>query len=143
MDPAGEAVRREILVSEPRAPEAPLPWTEAFRTKAVIFATDIVVSGPAQLLNHSALNTDISLYAVQQQRTPQGFEQLAVVRPNVGREVRCQLDGWKLAASNSIRIIARPGPCDVEVIATGDAFWKDVDGHEQRGDKLEFIGKIP
>ncbi len=129
--------------SAPRPPAAPLPWTDRFARKAVIFAKDIVVVGPPGLLEHSALNTDLSLYAVEQKNTSQGFEQWATARPDVLREVRCQLDQWQLAASHSIRVLMRPDHCDVTIQANGDAFWADLNGNEERGERLEFVGKVP
>lgn len=129
--------------SAPRPPAAPLPWTERFQNKAVLFARDIVVVGPPGLLEHSALNTDLSLYAVEQKNTSQGFEQIATARPDVLREARCQLDQWQLAASQSIRVLMRPDHCDVTIQASGDAYWADLNGNEERGERLEFVGSVP
>ena len=137
----GQAGTQEATA--PRPPAKPLPWTDRFQRKAVIFAQDIVVVGPPGLLEHSALNTDLSLYHVEQKKTSQGFEQISRVRADVNREVRCQLDQWQLAASRSIRIVMRPEPCDVTIQATGEAFWADLNSNEERGEQLEFVGKVP
>lgn len=141
-DPASSASGLEEA-SAPRPPAVPLPWTERFQQKAVVFARDIVVVGPPGLLEHSALNTDLSLYAVDQKNTSQGFEQIATARPDVLREARCQLDQWQLAASHSIRVLMRPDHCDVTIQASGDAYWADLNGNEERGERLEFVGSVP
>ncbi|HPF14700.1 MAG: hypothetical protein H6830_01540 [Planctomycetes bacterium] len=119
------------------------PWTDAFSKKCVLLARDIVVEGPPGMLVHSALTSDATRYVVKNKTTERGFEQLAVARPDVGREVRCQLDQWVLAAENSVLVIERPGPCPVRVIATGAAVWRDMDGNEQRDETLEFLGEKP
>ncbi len=126
----------------------PAPWTEDFMGKAVLLAERIRIEGPPGLREHTALRADDELYVRTVQTTPQGF--LQVVRPRDPQAsraaatclVRGQLDAWQLSAFAEITLLERPGPCPIVVVAEGEAFWQDVDGLEQRGERLEFRGEV-
>lgn len=121
----------------------PRPWTQAFKAGAILVGDTIRVEGPPGLMVHAALTVDDTLCILEQRSTKQGFLQIVTARAGAGREMRCQLDRWTLAAGKRIEILERFGPCDVTVVAEGSAFWRDLNGNVKRGKKLEFLGEQP
>ncbi len=128
------------LVLEPVA----LPsraWTDAFLRAAVLVADEIVIEGPRDLIDHVVLQQDQETTAYTTKTIPEGLWQELVVRPEMGVEVRAQLDGWSLAAFRRITVLSRPGKVPVTVRALGKAFWAEVDGSgERRQENLVFQG---
>ncbi|MEZ5973841.1 MAG: hypothetical protein R3F17_10135 [Planctomycetota bacterium] len=134
-----EASAPRPMLSEPE----PLAWTDAFAQKAVLLAETIEIEGPPGLRVHAALTADTDRYVVSQKATDEGLLQTVATRPEQGFEVRCQLDAWQLAAQH-IRVLERPGNCDVVVRATGAPVWVDpVRGRKEDPRELVFVGKLP
>ncbi|MCA9002181.1 MAG: hypothetical protein KDB61_09670 [Planctomycetes bacterium] len=135
----------------PTPPPKPAPWTEDFGQGAILIADTIRIEGPPGLMVHAALTVDDSLCILEQKTTEQGFLQVVTPRPlaqvknhpNAGRELRCQLDRWTLAAVHRIEVLERPGPCDVVITATGNATWRDLNNKVEEGERIEFRGTAP
>ena len=53
-----------------------------------------------------------------------------------------ELDNLAIVSLHSLTILERPGPVDVLVIATGDAFLKEKGADESRGSTLRIEGKV-
>jgi hypothetical protein len=128
------------LVLEPAAPPA-RPWTQAFRQACVLVADEIVIEGPFDLIDHVVLRQDEETTAYTTKTIPEGLWQELVARPQMGVEVRAQLDGWSLAALRRITVLQRPGEVPVTVRARGKVFWAAADGSgERRAEELAFQG---
>src|SRR5262245_17559491 len=128
------------LVLEPAPPPA-RAWTTAFQRPAVLVADEIFVEGPPDLVDHIALRQDqeSTLYATKP--VTEGLRQELAARPELGVEVRGQLDAWSLAALRRITVLIRPGEVPVTVRASGSAFWSATDGGgEKRDNELVFRG---
>ena len=122
---------------------APLPWTEAFQKPAVLIATDVRIEGPKGLLRHVATISDAEELNRVEKTIPEGFLQDIVVKPDaVGAEIRAQLDQLAIVATRRLTVLERPGPVDVVVLASGDAYWARGKEPEKRGDSLRLDGKI-
>lgn len=129
---------RSGLVLEPTA--APLrQWTEAFQHEAVLVANEIVIEGPYDLIDHVVLRQDEEASAYTTKTIPEGLWQELVARPEMGVEVRAQLDAWSLAAVKRITVLQRPGDVPVTVRALGRAYWSDGSA-ERRAENLAFQG---
>lgn len=130
--------------SEPPPPGAPPPqraWTGAFRREAVLLADEIVIEGPADLIDHVVLRQDEATAVYTAQTVTDGLLQELTARPEAGVEVRAQLDAWSLAAFRKITVLQRPGEVPVSVRASGNAFWAAADGSgERREQQLFFQG---
>ncbi|MFT5200082.1 MAG: hypothetical protein ACI87O_002756 [Planctomycetota bacterium] len=136
----------------PKPAPKPRPWTKAFDKGAILVGNTIRVEGPPGLLVNTALTVDDTLYILEQRTTAQGFLQVVTPRPGAGREMRCQLGRWTLAAAERIEILERIVPCDVLVVAEGLAgadgpeglaVWRDLNTNVQREVRLEFRGAQP
>lgn len=129
------------LVLEPLAPPA-RTWTRAFLRGAVLVADEIVIEGPHDLIDHVVLQQDEESTAYTTKTVAEGLWQELVARPEMGVEVRAQLDGWSLAAFKRITVLQRPGEVPVTVRALGKAFWAAADGSgERRQESLVFQGR--
>ncbi len=149
-DPEPEPAPQVREVAEPAKPveaAAPAPkpvaWTKAFDKGAILVANTIRVEGPPGLLTHAALTVDDTLFVLEQKTTGEGFLQVLTPRKGAGREMRCSLGRWTLAAAQRIEILERIVPCDVLVVAKGAAFWRDLNNNVQREERLEFRGAPP
>jgi hypothetical protein len=128
------------LVLEPGAPPG-RPWTGAFQHEAVLVADEIMIEGPFDLIDHVVLRQDEETSAYTTKTIPAGLLQELTARPEVGVEVRAQLDAWSLAAFKRITVLQRPGEVPVTVRAAGRAFWSAADGSgERRAETLAFQG---
>lgn len=142
---AGLACQREHPAGPPLVLEpAQLParvWTTAFQRPAVLVADEIFIEGPPDLVDHVALRQDqeTTLYATR--TVNEGLRQELSARPELGVEVRGQLDAWSLAAFQKITVLLRPDEVAVTVRARGNAFWSASDGSaEKRESELVFRG---
>lgn len=150
-----------IPVAAETAPEAPSeapgldelgpkPWTGAFLESSVLLADVIRVEGPEGLLEHMAIASDDALYIRSMETTPEGLLQVIEVKPPAAPLlvdenaplVRAQLDLWKLAAVRKLIVLERIDAAPAMVIASGEAFYRDVNGQLQNGERLEFTGEI-
>lgn len=125
--------------------QSDLPWTEDFRQPAVLLAREVRIEGPQGLLQHVATMSDPSELDRREQTRPEGFLQEITVRPEsekLGAEIRAQLDQLAIVATQRLSVLERPGPVDVLVIASGDAYYARGKESEQRGEILRFQGKI-
>lgn len=143
--PLGLACQREHAEDMPLVLEpAQLParvWTSAFQNGAVLVADEIFVEGPPDLVDHVALRQDqeTTLYATK--TVSEGLRQELSARPELGVEVRGQLDAWSLAAFQKITVLIRPGEVPVTVRARGNAYWSAADGSGgKRENELAFRG---
>lgn len=145
-DPADDVAGTPTTAAAPAAearPDGPKPWTDAFGQKAVIVAEHVRIEGPDGLLDHIAVSADDAFYerTVSHEGTT-----LTQVTLRLGDEVpiiRGQLDQWQIAAFRRITVIEHLEPCDVTVVATGDASLRDPLGKEERGETLRWVGTIP
>jgi hypothetical protein len=131
---------RSGLVLEP-LPAPARPWTDAFVQPSVLVADEIVIEGPSDLIDHVVLRQDEETTAYTTRTIPEGLWQELAARPQMGVEVRAQLDAWSLAAFKRITVLQRPGEVPVTVRAFGKAYWAAADGSgERRGEQLAFQG---
>lgn len=120
----------------------PPEWTGAFEKTAVMVARSFHIEGPAGLLDHVVASSDDALYDRSVELTPDGLMQV-IERPSEDvREIRVQLDAWKLAALERVVILERATDGPVHIIADGEAIWRDTDGHLLQAQRLEFSGEI-
>jgi hypothetical protein len=128
----------------PQLPDAaPLArdWTRAFQHEAVLVADEIVIEGPADLIDHVALRADKETNVYSTKTITEGLLQELVALPDSRIEVRGQLDAWSLAAFRRITVLQRPGEVPVTVRARGKAYWSAADGSgERRAEELVFQG---
>jgi len=118
-------------------------WTDRFFVTGALIARDVRVEGPDGLLEHIVVTQDLSVMDIVTKTTPDGLLQVITLKPDaIGEEVRAQLDNLALSALHSLTILERPGPVDVVVSASGDAFLKEVGADEQRGATLKVVGKV-
>jgi hypothetical protein len=107
----------------------------------VLLADEIVIEGPADLIDHVVLRQDEATAVYTAQTVTDGLLQELTARPEAGVEVRAQLDAWSLAAFRKITVLQRPGEVPVSVRASGNAFWAAADGSgERREQQLFFQG---
>lgn len=129
------------LVLEPPPPPVPTRWTGAFRHPAVLVADEIFIEGPPDLVDHVALRTDQETTQYASKTVTEGLRQELVARPEMGVELRGQLDLWSLVALRRITVLMRPGEVPVTVRARGSAFWSAADGSAQKREpELVFRG---
>lgn len=143
MGPAPES-GRPADASAPLGPAAePVAarWTDQFSQKAIVVAQEIRIEAPAGLINHLAVRSDDSLFDRVVETTEDGLRM--VWTPKVAGElIRGQLDNWSLTAFGRIVAVEKPWSEEVTVTALGEAFWQDVDGQEDRADRLEWRGEL-
>ncbi len=127
----------------PAEPDGPKAWTEAFTQKTVIVADHVRIEGPEGLLDHIVVSSDDVFY---ERTVTHNGAQLTQVTMRLEDDVpiiRAQLDQWQIAAFRQVTVIERAAPCDVTVVATGDASLRDPLGKEERGETLRWVGTIP
>jgi hypothetical protein len=118
-------------------------WTDRFFATGALVARDVRIEGPDGLLEHVVSTQDLTLMDVVSKTTPDGLLQTITLHPDaVGEEVRAQLDNLAIVCLHSLTILERPGPVDVVVIASGDAFLKEKGADELRGPTLRIEGKV-
>ncbi len=127
---------------EPFVPPPPLEWTGAFRETAVLIADSIRIEGPAPLIEHVVASSDKELYERSVTTTSRGLIQMVKRRPSSSREVRVNLDAWSIAAMNEVVIVETADQQPVQVLATGNVTWRDLDAHLIQGEQLQFAGAI-
>ena len=127
---------------EPFVPPPPLEWTGAFRETAVLIADSIRIEGPAPLIEHVVASSDKELYERSVTTTSRGLIQMVKRRPSSSREVRVNLDAWSIAAMNEVVIVETAAQQPVQVLATGNVTWRDLDAHLIQGEQLQFAGAI-
>jgi hypothetical protein len=110
---------------------------------AALIADEIVIEGPADLLDHVAIAQDPEVFAYVTRTTSEGLLQELTVKPGFGPvEIRAQLDAWALAATRRLVVLQRPAEVPVLVRATGNAVWLASDGSpERREPSLSFRGE--
>jgi hypothetical protein len=123
---------------------APRPWTQAFRSPALVVADSVYVEGPRGLLDHIAARTEDGFHSYVAETLPEGFQQrFEVLRPEAGVELRAYLDAYEIVAFRELIVLERPGELDVLLRASGDTFWRDVtSGAERRGPEFSRVGRI-
>jgi len=126
------------LTLDPAPPPA-RAWTSAFLKESVLVADEIVIEGPHDLIDHVALRQDEETTVYSTKTVPEGLLQELSARPEMGVEVRAQLDVWSLAAFRKITVLQRPGEVPVTVRARGNAYWSDG-SNERRQAELVFQG---
>ncbi len=119
---------------------APKPFPAAFQKEAILVADRISIEGPKDLLEHIALRTDSESFEHSMKTTERGLLQSLRRKPDVeGVDVRCQLDGWQIAALEQLVILQRPGEVAITIIADGNAAYLPTDGTpERREPRLTF-----
>ena len=120
-----------------------LPWTTRFRRRAsVLLANDVRVEGSQGLLDHIYCAAS-DKHVVNQRTDPRGLASRPSKR---ARERRSACGPLSMACaskpSGGSSSSKRVEPCDVHVTALGDAWWKDVNGTEERGETWERTGAI-
>ena len=125
-------------------PQAPRPWTPAFRQASLVIADRVHIEGPKGLLDHVATRAEDGFHSYEAETLPKGFEQrFRVLEPESGVELRAWLDNVEIVAMRELVVLERPGELDVLLRATGDAYWRDLEsGAERRGPELRFTGPI-
>ena len=116
-------------------------WTRAFLQEGVLVADEIHLEGPEDLLSHVAIQQDPEAIEYSTRTVTTGLLQELSARPEIGVEVRAQLDAWSLAALRRMTILQRPGEVPITLRAVGNAVWLAADGSgERRGETLVFQG---
>jgi hypothetical protein len=123
--------------------DQPKPWTDAFGQKAVIVAEHVRIEGPDGLLDHVVVSADDAFYERAVTHDGATLTQITMRLSNDVPIIRAQLDQWQIAAFRQVTVIERAEPCDVAVVATGDASLRDPLGMEERGETLRWMGTIP
>lgn len=120
------------------------PWTDRFYATGALVARDVRVEGPDGLLEHIVATQDLSVMEVSTKTTPEGLLQVMTLRPDaVGEEIRAQLDNLAIVSLHSLTILERPGPVNVIVSASGDAFLKEKGAPaETRAPTLRIEGQV-
>jgi hypothetical protein len=126
-------------------PPAPRPWTESFRSSALLIADEVRIEGPKGLLDHIATRIEPDFHTYVAETLPEGFQQtFEPRRADAGIDIRAYFDALEVVALKRLVLLERPGEVDVVVQAAGDAFWREsATGREQRGSLLRFVGTRP
>ena len=95
------------------------------------------------LLEHCVVSSDDAFYERSLTQDGTALTQITVRRSKDVPEIRAQLDHWQFAAFERVTVIERLTPCDVTVVATGEACLRDPLGKEERGETLRWVGTIP
>jgi len=136
-----ESVEPELDPTGLRARKlTPRPFPAAFQAEAVLVARRISIEGPEDLLEHVAVRSDNRLFATTVETTEKGLLQRIRRRPQAHDvDVRCQLDGWQIAALDELVILQRPGEVPVSIVADGEAAYIPSDGGPTRREpRLQF-----
>ncbi len=109
----------------------------------MLIADQILVEGPADLLEHIAIRQEPELFDYKTTTTNAGLRQeISIKEGEGGAEIRAQLDAWSLCALRELVVLQRPGEVPVRVLAAGNAAWIPVSAGlaERRAERLEFQG---
>ena len=143
------AVTEGILTEMTEAPpqvmeegEAPDPWTGAYSETAIMLSRHMRIEGPEGLLDHVLVSSDDEFFERTLEVTPAGLLQTVRRSGEDAPEIRIRIDGWSLAAEESVTILERVEPGPVRVIGSGNALWRDINGGLAQADRLEFVGEI-
>ena len=143
------AVTEGILTEMTEAPpqvmdegDAPEPWTGAYSETAIMLARHMRIEGPEGLLDHVLVSSDDEFFERTLEATPAGLLQTVRRLGEDAPEIRIRIDGWSLAAEESVTILERIEPGPVRVIGSGNALWRDINGGLAQADRLEFVGEI-
>lgn len=131
---------------EPEPAAGPTPaaaparaWPQTFAAPAVLVAREVTIEGPPGLLEHLALRQDTRVHDYVTRTVPEGLLQEVTLKADVSPEViRCYLDQLEVAAETRLRVLQRPGDCELIVTATGDAFFQRPGEPERRGEILRL-----
>jgi hypothetical protein len=123
--------------------DAAKPWTDHFGQKAVIVAEHVRIEGPDGLLDHVVVSADDVFYERTATHDGATLTQITMRLSDDVPIIRAQLDQWQIAAFRRVTVVERGEPCDVTVVATGDASLRDPLGKEERGESLRWVGTIP
>jgi hypothetical protein len=116
----------------PGTPPPPRAWTQAFMKEAILVADEIHLEGPEDLLEHVVIRQDPEAIEYSTRTVESGLFQELRARPEMGVEIRAQLDAWSLAAVRRMTVLQRPGEVPVTVRGQGNAVWVAADGSERR-----------
>ena len=138
--PGGEAGAEEGPPAHLRVQK---PWTLRFLHPAQLVADEVRIEGPDDLLEHVAVRQDPAATTHRQQTTELGLLLTTEALPGlVGVEIRAQLDALEIVALRRLVVLQRPGEVAVTVRASGDVWYRRVDGSdEQRAETLELSGE--
>jgi hypothetical protein len=135
-EPASEAA-----VQAPAAPAR--AWPQTFVAPAVLVAREVSIEGPPGLLEHLALRQDPA-HEHSVRTVPEGLLMEVAPRADAAPEpIRCYLDQLEIAAEASLRVLQRPGDCELTVTARGDAFFQRPGEPERRGELLRLAESGP
>lgn len=121
---------------------APKPWTGAFAETAIMLTRSVRIEGPEGLLDHVVASSDDEFYERTIETTPEGLLQTVRRRGSTSPEIRVRLDRWTIAVEESVVLLETIAPGPVRLVASGNALWRDVDGHLAQAQRLEFTGEI-
>ena len=140
-----EAPPEFVPLEPPEPPPAPRPWTQSFRSSALLVADEVRIEGPKGLLDHIATRIEPDFHSYTAETLPEGFQQtFEPLRNDAGIDIRAYFDALEVVALRRLIVLERPGEVDVVVQATGDAFWRESSsGREKRGPLLRFVGTRP
>jgi hypothetical protein len=115
------------------------PWPQTFAAPAVLVAREVEIEGPPGLLEHVALRVDPRVHDYAVRTVPEGLLQEVIQKPDQAPEVvRCYLDQLEIAAETRLRVLQRPGDCELSITARGDAFFQRPGEAERRGEVLRL-----
>jgi len=120
------------------------PWCEDFLQPAGLVADTVTIEGPPGLLEHVATSIDPQHHTQNVETVPEGLRQTFEARvPNSQVEIRAWLDQLEIATLQRLVVLERPGGREIIVRATGDAWWKEIEGPGQRrAAQLELRGLV-
>ncbi len=136
----------EFVPLEPlEPPPAPRPWTDTFRSPALLIADEVRIAGPKGLLDHIATRIEPDFHTYDAETVSEGFRQTFEPRDaSAGIDIRAYFDALEVVALKRLVLLERPGEVDVVVQAAGDAFWREsASGREKRGSILRLVGTRP
>lgn len=140
--PTAPACSRPEPEPEPAPAVAAAParaWPQTFAAPAVLVAREVEIEGPPGLLEHLALRVDPRVHDYSVRTVTEGLLQEVTLKPNeVPEVVRCYLDQLEIAAETRLRVLERPGDCELVVTARGDAFFQRPGEPERRGEQLRL-----
>lgn len=119
------------------------PWPQTFVAPAVLVAREVSIEGPSGLLEHLAVRQDPA-HEHSVRTVAEGLLMEVAPKADAAPEViRCYLDQLEIAAETRLRVLQRPGDCELTVLATGDAFFQRPGEPERRGEVLRLTESAP
>ena len=132
--------------SEPgqQAPATPArAWPETFAAPAVLVAREVLEQPGRALDRDLALRQDPA-HEHSVRTVPEGLLMEVTPKADAAPEViRCYLDQLEIAAEVRLRVLQRPGDCELTVSASGDAFFQRPGEPERRGELLRLTESGP